>query len=180
MKPNRWNSNRPLRLSTLTIAKWCWLIVLVELWLVFMESIAICRGVFDIPCRFLGGLILACSGSSRCNTMIMYSNRGTVQALCWLLIGLLCHDYVILMTQMQLIVIFMRWEDCLFSLGLCGTEFCARVRALVCVCFLSVHVYIWLCVCVFLWMCMHAHAHILLHASVCVYRRVCEVCGCRR
>lgn len=86
---------------------------------------AICRWNLDM---WACGLILPCSGVCRSDIVIMYSNRGTFQALCWLLIGLQCNDCVILMTQIQLIVIFMRCEDCLFSLGLHGAEVYQCVR----------------------------------------------------
>ena len=88
------------------------------------------RWVLDISCVWLCGLIRSCSGVCRSDIVIMFSNRGTFQALCWLLIGLQCNDCVILMTQIQLIVIFMSYEDCLF---LSGTAF-AEVYVCVCVC----------------------------------------------
>lgn len=103
-------------------------------------SRAIHRRVSDIPCMWLWfdpSLLWVC----RSDIVIMYSNRGTFQALCWLLIGLQCNDCVILMTQIQLIVIFIRCEDCLFSLGQHSTEVyecvsvcvCKRWRLYVCV-----------------------------------------------
>lgn len=62
----------------------------------------------------------SCIGICPGDIVIMYSNRGTFCALCWLLIGLKCNNCVILMTQIHLIVIFMRYEDCLVSLRLDG------------------------------------------------------------
>lgn len=95
------------------------------------SSRAIHRRVSDIPCMWLWfdpSLLRVC----RSDIVIMYSNRGTFQALCWLLIGLQCNDCVILMTQIQLIVIFIRCEDCLFSLGLHSTEVYECVSVCVC------------------------------------------------
>ena len=89
------------------------------------------RRVLDISHVWLCGLIRSCSGVCRSDIVIMFSNRGTFQALCWLLIGLQCNDCVILMTQIQLIVIFMSCEDCLFPLWDCicrGLWVCVCVR----------------------------------------------------
>lgn len=90
-----------------------------------------CRRILDICSMWSCSLIFLCSGVCRSDIVIMYCNRGTFQALCWLLIGLQCNDCVILMTQIQLIVIFMSCEDCLFSLGLHGAEVyeCVSERA---------------------------------------------------
>lgn len=85
------------------------------------------RRVLDISCLWLCGFTCPCSGVCCSDTVIMFSNRGTFQALCWLLIGLQCNDCVILMTQIQLIVIFMCWEDRLSSVGRDGAEVCECV-----------------------------------------------------
>lgn len=82
------------------------------------SSKAICRGVLDFSCIWLFCLILPWSGVCQSDIVIMYCNRGTFEALCWLLIGLQCNDGVILMTQIHLILIFISCEDCLFSMGL--------------------------------------------------------------
>lgn len=97
------------------------------------SSQVICRRVLDISCMWLCVLICPRSGVCRSDIVIMFSNRGTFQALCWLLIGLQCNDCVILMTQIQLIVIFMSCEDCLFSPGLHGVEVYECVSVCVCV-----------------------------------------------
>lgn len=60
------------------------------------------------------GLICLCSAVCHSDIVIRFSSRGTFQALCWLLIGLKCNECVILMTQFQLIVIFMSCECSFF------------------------------------------------------------------
>lgn len=54
--------------------------------------------------------------------VIMYSNRRTFQALCWLLIGLQCNECFTLMTQILLMVILMSGEDWPSSQGLHSAE----------------------------------------------------------
>lgn len=88
-------------------SKCCWMNIAA---VTSSSSRAIYRRVLDISCMCLCGLISLCSRVCHSDIVIMFSNRGTFQALCWLLIGLKCNECVILMTQMQLIVIFMSCE----------------------------------------------------------------------
>lgn len=88
-------------------SKCCWMNIAA---VTSSSSRAIYRRVLDISCMCLCGLICLCSGVCHSDIVIMFSNRGTFQALCWLLIGLKCNECVILMTQIQLIVIFMSCE----------------------------------------------------------------------
>ncbi len=113
-----------------TISKCCWVNILKQPWPPHLFRLFVEDSLIFLVCHC--GLILTCSRVCCSDIVIMYCNRGTFQALCWLLIGLQCNDCVILMTQIQLIVIFMSCEDCLFSLGLHDAEVyecvCACVR----------------------------------------------------
>lgn len=100
-------------------SKCCWMNIVA---VTSSSSRVIYRRVLNVSCMRLCCLICLCSGVCHSGTVFMFSSRGIFQSLCWLLIGLKCNECVTLMTQIQLIVIFMSYENSFFSTGLYGAE----------------------------------------------------------
>lgn len=100
-------------------SKCCWMNIAA---VTSSSSWVIYRRVLNVSCMRLCCLICLCSGVCHSGTVFMFSSKGIFQSLCWLLIGLKCNECVTLMTQIQLIVIFMSYENNFFSTGLYGAE----------------------------------------------------------
>lgn len=91
----------------------------------FIKESLICAPVQ--PCGFM----FLCYGVCHSDAVIMFSSKGTLESLCWLLIGLKCNERVILMTQIRLIVVFMSCGYSILSIGLLRRE---RERERMCGC----------------------------------------------
>lgn len=104
-----------------TIFRMLWHGGILQLWPRHLMERSMEESLIFLVCDCIG-LIRLCSAVCHSDIVIRFSSRGTFQALCWLLIGLKCNECVILMTQIQLIVIFMSCECSFFSIGLDGTE----------------------------------------------------------